>query len=362
MPKAVLSTQRSFIQNQLSARVTVMLDILRRGEMFSPPDPNAPQGAVLCVTPLFHAAGVTSLLMAGTSATRKIVLMRKWSIDEGVKLVEKEGISQIPAVPSIVADALSRSKELSKALKMMNSGGAPLPATVPGELSQKFPSTFFFQAYGLTETNAIATLNGGIDQYAKPDSVGVAVPVCELLIVDPDTGKVMPTGKTGEIWIRGSNMFKCYYNDPAATAGALTLDGWFKSGDAGYLDEEGFLYVKDRYKDIIIRGGENIHSTTIENALHEHPDIIDAAAIGVPDARLGELVTAIVTLVPKSKLTEGEVIAFVRKTLPSLAVPVMILTTNEVLVRNATGKIIKTDLRPIINEAWEKRKARSAKM
>jgi len=209
----------------------------------------------------------------------------------------------------------------------------------------------------LTETNGIATVLGGIDQIAKPDSSGLPVPVCELLIVDPESGKVMPPGQMGEVWIRGSNIFRCYYNDQVATKQALTDDGWFRSGDAGFLDDDGCLFVRDRYKDIIIRGGENIHSTTIESALYEHPEIIEAAAVGVPDRRLGELVAAAVTVKSGRKLTEREVIDFARTKLQRMAVPVMVSVRDEPLERNAAGKVLKIKLKQALCAEWEKRNA-----
>jgi len=255
-------------------------------------------------------------------------------------------------------DLLQKSTDIAQTLQIVISSGAPLPSTVPDAMSEKLSQAALIQVYGLTETSGIASLNGGIDQIAKPESCGLPVPICEFLIVDPESDKVMPPGQIGEILIRGSNLFKCYYNDPAATKQALTDDGWFRSGDAGYLDSDGSLFVKDRFKDIIIRGGENIHSTTVENVLHEHPEIIEAAAVGIPDHRLGELVAAAVTTKPDSKLTEQEVINFAKQKLPRIAVPVFVSVRKNQLERNSAGKILKTAMKPAMRAEWERRKGR----
>jgi len=184
--------------------------------------------------------------------------------------------------------------------------------------------------------------------------------VGDILIVDPATEKVLPTGKIGEIWIRGPNVMKGYWNDPEATDKAITRDGWFKSGDLGLVDEEGFLFIKDRAKDIIIRGGENIHSVEVENALYADERIMDAAAVSVPDRRLGELVAAVVSIKHAfhGKVTEASVIDHSRKLLPAHAVPVMVLLQEELIERNANGKIVKGDLRARVRKEWAERQKR----
>ncbi|KAK1222108.1 hypothetical protein PQX77_015032 [Marasmius sp. AFHP31] len=188
------------------------------------------------------------------------------------------------------------------------------------------------------------------------------MPVNDILIMKDDIEP--PIGQPGEIWIRGPNVMKEYWDDPAATAKTVTKDGWLKTGDIGYVDDEGFLYVKDRLKDIIIRGGENVDSVMVENALYRDPRIFEAAAVGVPDHRLGELVVALVTLKPshrgKGKVTESQLLKLAQKHLPKFAVPVMILVREGDFEHTPSEKIIKSELRKVAAEEWEKRKAQES--
>lgn len=188
-------------------------------------------------------------------------------------------------------------------------GGAPAPDSLVTRARQAFPTATMIQGYGLTETNSIAVSFAGEDYIARPTSTGLASPVNDIRIVHKDT--CLPPGVVGEVWLRGPNVMKGYWQDEGATDAAITKDGWLKTGDVGYVDEEGFLYIKDRLKDIIIRGGENVDSVTVENALYADPRVLEAAAVGVPDERLGELVAAIVSLRPAylGQVTEEELIS-----------------------------------------------------
>jgi len=200
-------------------------------------------------------------------------------------------------------------------------------------------------------------ISGGEDYETRLESCGRAMPINDILIMDKN-GIRCPNGVVGEVWMRGSNVMRCYWDDPVATSKALTKDGWLKSGDMGYMDDEGFLYIKDRIKDIIIRGGENVDSVSVENALYVDDRVNEAAAVGVPDDRLGELVTAFVTLKPgqRKRVTVASLMDVARKHLPKFAVPVMILILEQDFNHTPSGKIIKADLRQIAAEEWEKRK------
>jgi len=175
-------------------------------------------------------------------------------------------------------------------------------------------------------------------------------------------GKCLPPNGVGEVWLRGPNVMKGYWNDPDATERAITKDGWLRSGDLGYLDEEGFLYIKDRLKDIIIRGGENIDSVSVENALYADPRVLEAAAVGVPDERLGELVAAVVSIKPAyhGYVTEDALMAIARQSLPRFAVPVIIVISHEPFVHTPSGKIIKGELRKVARRHWEARRRNGA--
>ncbi|CAA7259743.1 unnamed protein product [Cyclocybe aegerita] len=353
MPKGVLSTQRQFLTNILNVIVGTRRAVLRRGEGIPTP-PVGPQKAVLLSVPLFHVTGLTSLTMLATMGGLKIVMMRKWIPEEGARLMRKENVVIAGGVPSMVSD-LADSSAAGLPLDALMFGGAPAPDTLTPRARRAFPTATMSQGYGLTETSSVAVGFAGEDYVARPTSCGLAMPVNDLMIMNDDTS--VPAGTVGEVWIRGPNVMKGYWRDQAATDKVLTQDGWFKSGDLGFLDKEGFLYIRDRIKDIIIRGGENIDSVTVENALYADERVLEAAAVGVPDKRLGELVAAVVSVKPPfhSRVTDRELISLARKSLPKFAVPVMIVVQNEPFERTPSGKILKADLRKIAAKEWSKR-------
>jgi long-chain acyl-CoA synthetase len=198
-------------------------------------------------------------------------------------------------------------------------------------------------AYGLTESSSVATVISGQDAVERPDSVGPPVPVVDIAIVDAE-GNEVPTGETGEVLLKGPIIMPGYWNKPEATAETV-VDGWLHTGDIGHVDEDGFLYITDRAKDMIIRGGENIYCVEIEQRLVDHPDVADAAVIGVPHHELGEEVKAVVQLVPGSALTEADIQAWVAEALADFKVPAYVELTTDRLPRNASGKLLKNVLR-----------------
>jgi long-chain acyl-CoA synthetase len=186
-------------------------------------------------------------------------------------------------------------------------------------------------------------MNSGEDYLAKPDSVGPPVPVVTVKVVDPD-GREVPVGEVGELWIKGPNVVKGYWNKPEATAAVFT-DGWLHTGDVARLDDEGFVYIVDRAKDMLIRGGENVYCVEIEGVLYEHPGVAEAAVIGIPHPTLGEEVGAVVTPLPGATVTEKELQDFVGARLAAFKVPVKIWFYDRELPRNPAGKVLKRDLR-----------------
>ncbi|KAF8913879.1 hypothetical protein CPB84DRAFT_1757805 [Gymnopilus junonius] len=353
LPKGVLSTQRQFLSNLFNVTVGGRRAALRRGEDIPGP-PTGPQKGILLSVPLFHVTGLTSLAMLATMGGFKIVMMRKWDSEEGVRLIKSENIVVAGGVPSMVSD-LADSTGAGEPLEGLMFGGAPAPTALTTRATEAFPTASLSQGYGLTETSSVAVGFAGEDYIARPTSCGLATPINDIIIMKNDVS--VPPGTVGEVWIRGPNVMKGYWRDPEATAKVLTKDGWFKTGDLGLLDEEGFLYIRDRMKDIIIRGGENIDSVSVENALYSDNRVLEVAAVGVPDKRLGELVAAVVSIKPTfhGKVTEATLVSVARKSLPKFAVPVMILVQNEPFGRTPSGKIIKTDLRRLAAEAWQKR-------
>uniref|UniRef100_A0A8H8CLN0 Uncharacterized protein n=1 Tax=Psilocybe cubensis TaxID=181762 RepID=A0A8H8CLN0_PSICU len=363
MPKGVLSTQRQFLSNIFNASYAYFVTAggrraaLRRGESIPPP-PTGPQKAILLSVPLFHVTGLTSLTMLSTMVGLKIVMMRKWNPEEGARLIINENVAIAGGVPSMVSD-LSDSSCSGHPLESLMFGGAPAHNSLAERAKQSFPTASLSQGYGLTETSSVAVGFAGEDYLARPMSCGLATPINDIVIVINDA--VVPPNTVGEVWIRGPNVMKGYWKDPESTHKVLTKDGWFKTGDLGYLDQEGFLYIRDRIKDIIIRGGENIDSVSVENAIYADERVLEVAAVGVPDVRLGELVAVIVSIKPAyhGKVTETSLISQAQKSLPRHAVPVLVIIQNEPFERTPSGKILKADLRKMAAAIWLARSSKA---
>ncbi|KAF5370092.1 hypothetical protein D9758_001064 [Tetrapyrgos nigripes] len=392
-PKGVLSSQRQYLTNVFNSANGRARDALRQG--IELPDMSDPQKGMLsrffvhlfvielesCAVsvPFFHVTGTTSQMMSSMMNGLKIVLLRRWVPEEAVKygdltqqkdisssvisdrLIKKHNVAVAGGVPSMVMDLLFRAGEFK--LESLTFGGASASPSLAETASRVLPEASLGQGYGMTECNSVAVGIVGKDQVLRPASTGLPTLVNDLLVMDLEGTKAVPPNTLGEVWIRGVNVMKGYLKDPEATDRTVTKDGWLKTGDLGYLDEEGFLFIKDRIKDIIIRGGENIDSISVENAFYALPSIYEAAAVGVPDPKLGELVAVVASLKPEyhGKVTERELIHAVQKSLPRFAVPSLVVLQNEPLgkclftKRTASGKIVKAQLRMQAAKEWEKR-------
>ncbi len=345
-PKGAVATHRNFM--------AFLMNLMYRQTMAAianPPSADAPPPlppSTLLTFPLFHVGGLQSALMVYAAFGGKIVLMYKWDAVEAVDIIEREDVTAVAGVPTTMFQLLEVAHAQGRELPSLASvsSGATL---VPPELVRRIDSQLASRAaptngYGLTETSGAAIANGGKAYIDRPDSVGTVIsPVIEVKIVGAD-GTDLATGEVGEIWLKGPTVVRGYFNNPEATAAAFK-DGWFATGDLGRLDDEGYLYVVDRLKDVIIRGGENIYAAEVEAALYEHPDITEAAIIGIPDERLGEEVGAVVRVRDGAGLTEDDIRTHVRERLASFKVPTRIWITNEELPRNAAGKVLKRELR-----------------
>jgi acyl-CoA synthetase (AMP-forming)/AMP-acid ligase II len=211
------------------------------------------------------------------------------------------------------------------------------------KIAEMFPGKLPSNGYGLTETSSLSTSNSGVDYQRRPDSVGVPVATVDVKVVDEE-GNDLGRNETGELWIKGPNVVVGYWNKPEATAASFT-DGWLHTGDVARIDDEGFVFIVDRAKDMIIRGGENVYCSEVEAALFEHDAVLDAAVVGIPDLVLGEEVGAVVQLKPGASATPEELQAHVRERLAAFKVPVRVWFRDEDLPRNPAGKILKRDLR-----------------
>src|SRR5271169_4141182 len=285
---------------------------LRRGEPVPSPDPNAPQKSSLMVVPLFHVTGCHAAMIPSLAMGAKIVFMHKWDPELAMDLIQRERITGAGGVPTIVWQLLEHpalGKYDLSSLESFAYGGAPAAAELVSRLKQKFPNVVLGTGWGMTETSGGFTGHQAEDYVLRPASCGPALPIGDMKIVD-DAGRELPTGGVGELWVKGPNVAKGYWRNPDATA-ATFGDGWLRTGDIARLDDEGFCYILDRAKDMLIRGGENIYCIEVENALNEHPAVIDAAIVAIPHHSLGEEPGAVVTLKPGMTASEAELRAFV---------------------------------------------------
>jgi long-chain acyl-CoA synthetase len=287
-------------------------------------------------------------LVVGLLAGLKLIMIEgRFEPKKALELIQDNGVTLWATVPTMVwrvCEDPSRHDYDTSTVVSVAFGGSPSADELQRKVHETFPNVrSTTNAYGLTESSSVATAIGGQDAIDKPTSVGPPVPTLELKIRDKN-GNEVATGQTGEVTMYGPLIMAGYWNKPEATAETVR-DGWLYTGDIGYVDDDGFLYITDRKKDMIIRGGENIYCVEIENRLVEHPAIADAAVIGVPHPELGEEVKAVVQVEPGHTITEDEVRDWVRETLAGFKVPTYVEIREEKLPRNASGKLLKNVLR-----------------
>jgi len=348
-PKGALATQRNINSNILSGACSAARSFLRRGEAPPQPDPDAPQRATLLSVPFFHATGCFAILNPSLFGGAKLVMMRRWDPVRAFELIERERVTSAGGVPTIawqlIEHPLRGNYDLSS-LESVAYGGAPSAPELVRKIKETFPKSAAGNGWGMTETSATATTHGSEDYEHRPDSCGPAVPVTDLKIMTVEGDRELAVGEVGELWCKGPQVVKGYWNKPEATAQTF-VEGWVKTGDLARLDEEGFCFIIDRAKDMLIRGGENIYCIEVENVLYDHPAVMDAALVAIPHKTLGEEPGAVVTLKPGAEATEAELRAFVAERLAAFKVPVKVLFWHETLPRNANGKILKAELRKL---------------
>jgi long-chain acyl-CoA synthetase len=344
-PKGALGTQRNITTNPVSLAYAMALAGVRAGATVEEAVAPRPRVSLLSV-PFFHATGCHSVLVASALAGSTIVLMHKWNPERALELIERERATMFGGVPTMAWQVLtspSFHRYDTSSLTSVSYGGAPAAPKLVEKIKELLPDRVPGNGYGLTETSSVTTYNGGINYLEHPDSVGPPVAVCDVKVVDP-AGEELPHGEVGELLIRGPNIIKGYWNRPEATGEAF-IGGWFHSGDLARVDDEGFVYIVDRAKDMLIRGGENVYCAEVEAAAYEHPAIADAAVIGVPHDELGEEVGMVVCLQPDESLATEELQAFLRERIAAFKVPSHVWFHDGELPRNPGGKILKTHLR-----------------
>jgi len=344
-PKGAFSDHRGVVHGALSYAAQTLMAFAyldAKGE--------APtiQPAALVAVPLFHVTGEVPLFLQSFALGRKLVMMPRWDPLEALRLMEEEKVTYFVGVPLMsyeIATHPDRARFDLSACSAFAAGGAPRPAGHVALVRESFPLGFPLIGYGLTETNAIGCANLNENYLAKPESTGrPSRPLVDLAILD-DQGQALPQGQMGEVGIRTVANVLGYWNDPEATASAFTSDGYFLTGDLGYLDEDGYLFIVDRKKDIIIRGGENISCIEVEQAIYAHPDVTECAVFALPDERLGEVPAAVFLPRQGSALSRDDLASFLAARLASFKVPAQMWQAETPLPRLGTQKIDKRAVR-----------------
>jgi long-chain acyl-CoA synthetase len=343
-PKGAVSTHRAVISSLMafSARNNVFL--MSGTKLKEVDGPEIPTSFILIV-PLFHVTGCVPVMMSCFIAGLKLAIMYKWDPEKALEMIEREKITNFVGVPTQSWD-LVNSPEFEKydtsSLRAVGGGGAPSPTSLVGKVNDKVKNGNPQLGYGMTETNAFGPAITGSDYLSHPTSTGRATwPM--IVEVRDENLKPVPTGQSGEIWFFGPMLIRGYWNRPDATAETI-VDGWLRSGDLGRLDADGYVYVEDRVKDMILRAGDNVYGAEVESAIYEHPAVHEAAVFGVPHERLGEEVGVAILPNAGMTLTPEELWAFLDAKIAKYKIPTQVVIMSEPLPRNAAGKFLKREL------------------
>ncbi|MFE2494776.1 class I adenylate-forming enzyme family protein [Streptomyces scopuliridis] len=346
--KGAVATHLAQAGAAMNPRFQAAASALGRGQIPG----QGPAPVTLMTFPFFHVAAFTSLYSA-MAVGGTLVLMRKWDARRALELIHEHRVTHYAGVPATALQLLEEAtagNDPLESLTMLATGGAAAPPDLVARLTARYGERIEARnGYGLTETSGGVLANFGADYRRFPASVGRPTPVTEVRIADP-VGQTLPEGEVGELWLRGQSLVRGYWQDEAASARAFSRDGWFRTGDLAVVRDDGRVSVVDRVKDMIVRGGENVYCVEVEGVLHAHPDVIDAAVLGVPHPVLGEEVAAVVRIRPGAGTDAGELRAHVGRRLAAFKVPAHVLVQEGPLPRNATGKILKRELRDPVAE------------
>ena len=351
-PKGVLSSQRGVISSMFSW--ACMSTILSEREKImgndSTPLASSESSILLCV-PLFHATGSHVAFLMSILVGRKVVMMKKWDAGDAIRLIHEEKVSDITGVPTQTWELLNhpdREKYDLSSLRTLGGGGGPRPAEHVKLLDENFKGRPGI-GYGLTETNALGTLANGDEYVSHPSTAGrVVPPLTEIKIFDENWNE-LPEGEIGEIAIRSESNMLGYWKNEEATSECMNNEGWFRSGDMGKF-EGPFLFILDRIKDMVIRGGENIACPEVENAIYEHPDVLEACVFGIPDERLGEILCTAIYLKKGAELDKDRLVQFLSNKLAAFKIPAIIEFSSVNLPLVASGKFDKPALRKMFTK------------
>jgi len=352
--KGAVSNHRAVLQgacNYLAQTLAVLGVLTARGEA---PDP-ASQPCALVNVPLFHVTGEIPVLLQSFALGRKLVIMPRWDAARAMALIEQERVTYFVGVPLMsfeIATHPDRANYDLSSCVTFAAGGAPRPIDHVDRIRRELPHAFPILGYGLTETNAVGCGNVNENYLAKPGSTGVASrPLVDLAILN-DAGQALPQGEVGEVSIRSVANFIGYWDNPEATRAAIMPDGYFRTGDLGYLDSDGYLFIVDRKKDIIIRGGENISCIEVESAIYAHPAIVEVSVFGLPHELYGEVPAAVFLAKPGAGLDSDGLRAFLSEHIAAFKIPVKFWQVSDPLPRLGTEKVDKRTLREKYQHEW----------
>ena len=353
-PKGAQLTHRGCTTNIWSLMFAAALQrvlAVQKGLIEADAEPPIP--SALVTTPLFHVTANNCVAHGTTLAGGKLTHMYKWDAGVALKLIEQEKISALSGVPVMAREVISHpdfATTDTSSLMTLGGGGAQLQPDLVGKIDEQVATARPNTGYGMTETCGIITSIGADYFVDKPASCGPAMPAYETKVVDPETGEERATGEAGELWVRGGHVIRGYLNRPDATAETI-VDGWLRTGDMAREDEDGFLYIVDRIKDMVLRGGENIYCAEVESAIFDHPAVAECTVFGVEDDRLGEEVGAAIYLSPDQTANADEIRDHLLNQLAKFKIPRYIWFTDTALPRNASGKFLKRELRETLKVA-----------
>lgn len=302
----------------------------------------------VCTVPMFHMYGLVAFATGLLAAGATVVVLSKFEMNDLLLAISKYKVSYFPLVPPILvalvnhADQIKKKYDLSS-LRRILSGGAPLGKELIEGFAAKFPGVAILQGYGLTESTAIGASTNSLEESQKYGTAGMLSPSMEAKVVDPDSGRALAVNQTGELWLRGPSVMKGYFNNPEATVSTLTPDGWLKTGDLCYFDEDGFLFVVDRLKELIKYKGYQVPPAELEALLLTHPNIANAAVIPFPDKEVGQFPMAYVVRKAGSSLSENQVMDFVATQVAPYK-RIRRVAFVDSIPTNASGKILRKDL------------------
>ncbi len=346
-PKGAVSTHKAISNAVMAFAASGPIQAARRGsvEVVEPSAAN-PQCFILIV-PLFHVTGCIPVMMSCFSWHLKLVMMYRWDPERALQLIERHKVTTFVGVPTQSWDMLENpnfSKYDTSSLMAVGGGGAPAPPKLVARVESSFRKGRPSIGYGMTETNAYGPGNTGDDYVSHPTSTGHVPTILMDVDIRDEDARSVGVNERGEIWMKSPTLIRGYWNKPEATSETIQ-DGWLRSGDVGRIDEDGFLYIEDRAKDMVLRAGENVYSAEVEAAIYDHPSVHEAAVFGVPHERLGEEVACVVVLRAGTTLDEDELRNHVGERLAAFKVPTRVVFTSEPLPRNPAGKFLKRELR-----------------